>query len=73
MLRIFMPLFSILGGQYLPDCYEKNTDKTENDLILYRSSGVSIVRIIHAAINPFAASSSESKILTYIGATLTVG
>jgi len=25
MLRIFLPLFSILGGQYLPDCHEKQT------------------------------------------------
>ncbi len=23
MLRIFLPLFSILGGQHLPDCHEK--------------------------------------------------
>ena len=23
MLRIFLPHFSILGGQYLPDCHKK--------------------------------------------------
>jgi len=28
MLRIFLPHFSILGGQYLPDCHKKQLSKS---------------------------------------------
>jgi len=28
MLRIFLPHFSILGGQHLPDCHKKQLSKS---------------------------------------------
>jgi hypothetical protein len=40
MLRIFLPHFSILGGQYLPDCHKKQCSKsTEKSNFLPEAGG----------------------------------
>jgi len=40
MLRIFLPHFSILGGQHLPDCHKKQLSKsTEKSNFLPEAGG----------------------------------